>query len=181
MPTRAERTATPPNHHGRGQDELQPIRPSRRKDLLQGLTGNHPGHGQHQHGQRQCQPDPKPASHIHQFGIGLFFHRDRSRLKRHATGRTSRGFLRHHVWTHRADIFGPRLGRRIVHGLRVLAAQIPLRITPKPFLTTRMTEIVRRPCMLVCSRGRERIHHHATHRVLGHGDTGHHEFAAFRF
>ena len=146
LPAAHEERPAGPEHDGRGEGELDPVRPCR---VDQAVTADEmAAHFQHDGGKREDEADPEPAGHVRQLGIGRRIEAGDLGLQRHAADRaTSRADLAD-LRMHRAGVdrafrhggfrpavfleisdgiggeFGPATGRAEMEGLAAVVEAV---------------------------------------------------------
>ena len=74
-------------------------------------TGNHAGHSEHEHGNRERDADPESPRHRDEFRIFFVFDCGRARLESHAADRARAGARSNDFRMHRARVFDSRRWR----------------------------------------------------------------------
>ena len=118
LPAAHEEWPARPEHHGRGEDQLNPVR----QGLVDpAVTADQvTAHFQHHRRQRQRAADPEPPCHVGELGIGRRIEARDLGLQRHAADRATTGADLADLRMHRAGVDGA-FGR---FGLRLAVAEI---------------------------------------------------------
>ncbi|GAA0006386.1 hypothetical protein BRDID11002_63900 [Bradyrhizobium diazoefficiens] len=102
LPAADEERPAGPQHHGRGEDELDPVRERLVDPVVR--AGEMAAHLQHHGRQRQHAADPEPPRHVGEFGIGAGLQARDLRLQRHAADRAAAGSDLADLRVHRAGV-----------------------------------------------------------------------------
>ena len=104
-PAALEKRPTAPEHHRGGEGELNPNQRQPGQESGKRLARNHLRHGEEEDRSGKDNAGPKPASHVQQLRVGLFFHRCSPRLQGHPANGARARLAAHHLRVHGADVF----------------------------------------------------------------------------
>ena len=147
-----------PQHHRRGEGELDVIRQRRLDPIVR--PDEVPAHFQHHHGQRQDEADPEPARHVGELGIGAAVGGGDLGLQSHAADRAGAGADLPDLGMHRAGVDGA-----FDHRLGFALAQIFLRVGDELGAAAGGAEIIGVAAVIGAMLGGLRIDRHAADRI----------------
>ena len=104
QPPSLQQRPSPPEHHRRGQQALNPGRTVGQPLRLQGAAPNHLRHGQQEDGESQHQADLEPAPHGGQLGIVGLLQGNHSGFQGHAADGTGSGSIPRDLGVHGAGV-----------------------------------------------------------------------------
>ena len=110
LPAAHEERPSRPQHHGRGERELEPVRELLAKQHVK--AGQMAAHFERKDGNGERQPDPEPPRHVDQFVIGSALRRRHQRLQRHAANGAG-------AWSDLTDLRMHRAGVDGIFGLSI--------------------------------------------------------------
>ena len=102
LPAAHEERPAGPQHDGRGERELNPVRQRRIDQAM--AADEMAAHFQHDGRQREHEADPEAARHVGEFGIGRRIEARDLRLQRHAADRAASGADLADLRMHRAGV-----------------------------------------------------------------------------
>jgi len=105
VPAALEEWPRRPQHHGRAEDQPDPVRHGHVDAAAESHAQQHVPHRQREHWQRQRRCDPEPARHVHEFGIRPLVDEHRAWLERHPADRARTRAVAHDLRMHRAGVF----------------------------------------------------------------------------
>ncbi len=160
-PATLEEGPAGPEHHGRGQRELDPPRqyPHRHS------PDEAPTHLNREYRDGEAKSDPEPARHVGQLGVGPGLGGDRGRLEGHAADGTGAWPDLAHVRVHRAGVDGVRPRSR--HVPRALGPQVAVGLGDELRSTAGAAEVECALADLGVVRRPGRVDGHAADRIEG--------------
>jgi hypothetical protein len=158
---RTKNGPTGPEHHRRGQEELQPVH---RLPPEQVQPGEMRTHLQHQDREGQHEADLEPPLHVGELGIRPGVRRGAQGLERHAADRAAAGADLADFGVHRAGVDRLRSHRL---GRRRLAREVAVRVGRELRPAAGAAEIPSPPAMLVPVRRPVRVDPHPADRIGG--------------
>ncbi|GJE02849.1 hypothetical protein GMJLKIPL_4798 [Methylobacterium isbiliense] len=162
-PAAFEERPAGPQHHRRGQHQLQPVAVLLAEAINQASQVT--AHFQREHRQRQHQADPEPPGHVDQLGARAGVGADQQRLQCHAADRAGSGTDLANFGVHRAGI-----DRALGHGFGLRSGtgrvEVARRVGRELRLAAGRAEVVGAPVVLGAMLGRVRVDRHPADRVL---------------
>ncbi len=154
-----ERPSGPQHHWGRERELDQGRGRGPHQSVSAGEVGAHV-EDDDRHGQQE--PDPEPARHVRELGIGTRLRRYELRLQRHAADRARAGSDLPDLRMHRAGV-DRALGYRFL--LAAGAGEMALRVGDEFLPAPGGAEVIRTTLVLGPMRGRVRVDRHAADRI----------------
>ena len=166
LPAAHEERPARPDHHGRGEDQLNPVRQGRVDPAV--TADQMTSHLEDHRRKREREADPEAPRHVGEFGIGRRIEARHLGLQRHAADRAASGADLADLRMHRAGI--DRAFRRL--GLRPAVAEIGVGVGGEFGAAAGRAEVMGCAVMVVAMPGGGGIDRHAADGVADGGAAG---------